>query len=78
MQALHSLKQLETLVKQAAESMQKLGAENRHLKDALRLLEAENKTLKMRFQEARLRLARHERLKPRLRRLNDKLARFAS
>ena len=72
---LQSLKQLEVLVKQASEALQKLGSENRQFKDVLRRLEAENKTLKDELKEARLTLARHERLKTRLTRLTDKLAR---
>ncbi len=74
--SLQSLKQLETLVKQASESLQKLGAENRQFKDVLRRLETENKALKEELKEARLTLARHERLKTRLTRLTDKLARI--
>jgi predicted nuclease with TOPRIM domain len=73
---LQSLKQLETLVKQASEALRKLGSENREFKDALRRLEAENKTLKEELKEARLTLARHDRLKTRLTRLTDKLARI--
>ncbi len=73
---LQSLKQLEGLVKQASEALQKLGAENRQFKDVLRRLEIENKTLKENLKEARLTLARHERLKSRLTRLTDKLARI--
>lgn len=75
--SLQSLKQLEVLVKQASESLQKLGAENRQFKDALRRLESENKALKDELREARLTLARHERLKSRLTRLTDKLERIA-
>lgn len=74
---LQSLKQLETLVKQASEALSKLGAENRQYKDVLRRLETENKTLKEELKEARLTLARHDRLKTRLTRLTDKLARIA-
>lgn len=74
---LQSLKQLEVLVKQASESLQKLGSENREFKEVLRRLEAENKALKDELKEARLTLARHERLKTRLSRLNDKLSRVA-
>lgn len=73
---LQSLKQLEVLVKQASESLQKLGSENRQFKDGLRRLEAENKALREELKEARLTLARHERLKVRLTRLTDKLARI--
>ena len=75
--SIQSLKQLEVLVKQASEALQKLGSENRQFKDVLRRLEAENKTLKDELKEARLTLARHERLKVRLTRLTDKLARIA-
>ena len=75
--SLQSLKQLEVLVKQASESLQKLGAENREFKDVLRRLETENKALKEELKEARLTLARHERLKMRLTRLTDKLERIA-
>lgn len=71
-----SLKQLEALVKQASDSLRKLGSENREMKDSLRRLEAENKALHHELKEARLTLARHERLKARLGRLNDKLARL--
>ncbi|MBI2788362.1 MAG: hypothetical protein HYX59_06720 [Elusimicrobia bacterium] len=73
---LQSLKQLEVLVKQASESLQKLGSENRQFKDVLRRLETENKSLNDELREARLTLARHERLKVRLTRLTDKLARI--
>ena len=72
---LQSLKQLEVLVKQASESLQKLGSENRQFKDVLRRLETENKALKDELKDARLTLARHERLKTRLTRLTDKLSR---
>lgn len=71
---LQSLKQLEGLVKQASEALQKLGSENRQFKDVQRRLEIENRTLKEELKEARLTLARHERLKSRLTRLTDKLA----
>jgi len=70
------LKQLEVLVKQASESLQKLGTENRQSRETLRRLETENKTLREELKEARLTLARHERLKVRLTRLTDKLARI--
>lgn len=73
---LQSLKQLEVLVKQASESLHKLGSENRQFKDTLRRLESENKTLKEELKEARLTLARHDRLKTRLTRLTDKLERI--
>ena len=73
---LQSLKQLEVLVKQASESLQKLGSENRKFKDVLRRLEDENKALKDELKEARLTLARHDRLKTRLGRLSEKLERI--
>jgi len=73
---LQSLKQLEVLVKQASEALQKLGTENRRFKEVLARLETENKALKEELKEARLTLARHERLKTRLTRLTDKLARI--
>lgn len=73
---LHSLKQLEVLVKQASESLQRMGSENRRFKETLKRLESENKILREELREARLTLARHERLKTRLSRLNDKLARL--
>lgn len=73
---LQSLKQLEVLVKQASESLHKLGSENRQLKDALRRLEAENKSLREELKTARMTLARHERLRTRLTRLTDKLERI--
>lgn len=76
MQALQSLKQLEILVKQASEALQKMGSENRRFKESLQRLESENKALKEELKEARLTLARHERLKSRLTRLTDKLARI--
>ena len=70
---IQSLKQLEALVKQASEALQKLGAQNREFKEALRRLEAENKALKDELKDARLTLARHDRLKTRLTRLTAKL-----
>jgi predicted nuclease with TOPRIM domain len=74
--SIQSLQKLEVLVKQASTALQKLGAENREFKEILTRLEAENKTLKEELKEARLTLARHERLKTRLTRLTDKLARI--
>lgn len=75
--SLQSLKQLETLVKQASESLQKLGAENRQLKQDLRRLESEHKSLREEVKEARLTLARHDRLRSRLMRLGEKLEKIA-
>ena len=53
-----------------------MGSENRRFKETLKRLESENKILREELREARLTLARHERLKTRLSRLNDKLARL--
>lgn len=76
--SLQSFKPLEALVKQASEALQKMGSENRKFKDILHRLEAENKTLKEELKEAKLTLARHERLKTRLSRLNEKLSRIGA
>lgn len=76
--SLHSFKQLEVLVKQAATALQRTAAENRLLKDAARRLETENKRLKEELKDARLTLARHQRLKTRLTRLSEKLERIGS
>ena len=73
---LQSLRQLEVLVKQASESLQKLGTENRRTKEILHRLETENKILREELKQARLTLARHERLKTRLTRLTQKLERI--
>ncbi|MBI3288206.1 MAG: hypothetical protein HYZ74_01670 [Elusimicrobia bacterium] len=70
---LQSLKQLEGLVKQASEALRKMGAENRQLRDAARRLESENRSLKDELREARLTLARHQRLRTRLSRLAERL-----
>ena len=75
--SLQSLKQLEGLVKQAAEALQKNGAENRTLRDKLARLEGEHKRLKEELKEAKASLARHERLRSRLVRLSEKLERIA-
>ena len=75
---LQTLKPLELLVKQASESLQKLGSENRRFREDLRRLEAENKAIKEELKAARLTLARHDRLRARLTRLTDKLARVGS
>lgn len=75
--SLQSLKQLEALVKQASESLQKLGAENRQLKQDLKRLETEHKSLREEVKEARLTLARHDRLRSRLMRLGEKLEKIA-
>jgi hypothetical protein len=74
---LQSLKQLEGLVKQASEALQRTAAENRLLKDKLSRLEADHKRAKDELREAKLTLARHERLKSRLAKLSEKLERVA-
>lgn len=74
---LQSLKQLEALVKQASDALRKTSAENRELKESCRKLEAENKRVKDELREARLILARHDRLKSRLGRLAEKLEKIA-
>ena len=73
---LQSQQKLQVLVKQASEMLRKTTAENRQFKDAARRLETENKSLKDELKEARMTLARHERLKTRLTRLTEKLARI--
>lgn len=73
--SLQSLKQLETLVKQASETLQKTGTENRALKEKLARLDAEHKRLKDELREAKLVLARHSRLRARLAKLSEKLER---
>lgn len=75
--SLQSLKQLEGLVKQASEALQKSGAENRSLKEKLARIEAEHKRAKDELREAKMTLARHERLKTRLARMLEKLERLA-
>jgi predicted nuclease with TOPRIM domain len=75
--ALHSLKQLEGLVKQASEALQKATTENRSLKDRLHKLEVEHRRLKEELKAATLTLARHERLRARLQRLSDRLERVS-
>lgn len=74
---LQSLKQLESLVKQASEALQRTAAENRAMKEKLSRLEAEHKRMKDELREAKLTLARHERLKARLVKLSEKLERVA-
>jgi predicted nuclease with TOPRIM domain len=74
---LQSLKQLESLVKQASEALQKTASENRALKEKLSRIEAEHKRSKEELREAKLTLARHERLKSRLVKLSEKLERIS-
>ncbi len=74
---LKSLQQLESLVKQASEALQKTASENRSLKDKLSRIEAGHKRLKEELREAKLTLARHERIKSRLAKLSEKLERIA-
>ena len=74
---LKSLQQLESLVKQASEALQKSSAENRLLKDKLARLEGEHKRLKEELRESKLVLARHERIKNRLVKLSEKLEKIS-
>lgn len=74
---LQSLQKLEGLVKQASEALHKITAENRGLKEKLSRVESEHKRLKEELREAKLTLARHERLKSRLIKLSEKLERAA-
>lgn len=75
--SLQSLKQLEGLVKQASEALRKSGTENRALKEKLARVEAEHKRAKDELREAKMTLARHDRLKARLARMLEKLERLA-
>ena len=75
---LQSLKQLETLVKQASDALRKSSVENRELRESFKRLDAENKRLKEELREAKLTLARHDRLKVRLGRLAEKLERIGA
>jgi septal ring factor EnvC (AmiA/AmiB activator) len=74
---LNSLKQLESLVKQASEALQKTSSENRALKEKLAHIEAEHKRLKEELREAKMTLARHDRLKSRLVKLSERLERIS-
>ena len=74
---LQSLKKLESLVKEASEALQKTASENRALKEKLARLESEHKRAKEELREAKLTLARHERLKARLVKLSEKLERVS-
>lgn len=73
--SLNSLKQLEGLVKQVTEALHKASTENRDLRDKLRRSEAEAKRLGAELKDAKLTLARHERLRARLSRLSERLER---
>lgn len=74
---LESIKKLDGMVKQASEALRKITVENRVLKEKLARLEAENKRSKEELREAKLTLARHERLKARLVKLSEKLERVS-
>ena len=74
---LESLKKLDGMVKQAAEALRKTTIENRALKEKLSRLEAEHKRMKEELREAKLTLARHDRLKSRLVKLSEKLERIS-
>ncbi|MBI4370769.1 MAG: hypothetical protein HY552_00580 [Elusimicrobia bacterium] len=70
---LQSLKQLEVLVQRASEALRQSADENRGLRERLRRLDAEHRRLREELKEARLTLARHERLRARLARLSERL-----
>jgi FtsZ-binding cell division protein ZapB len=74
---LESLKKLDGMVKQASEALRKTTMENRALKEKLARIEAEHKRAKEELREAKLTLARHERLKARLVKLSEKLERVS-
>lgn len=74
---LESLKKLDGMVKQAAEALRQATAENRAYKEKLARLESEHKRLKEELREAKLTLARHDRLKARLVKLSEKLERVS-
>ena len=74
---LQSLKQLESLAKQASEALQRTSTENRALKEKLARVEAEHRHVKEELREAKMTLARHERLKSRLIKLSEKLERIS-
>ncbi|MFI5346225.1 MAG: hypothetical protein ACHQ51_07615 [Elusimicrobiota bacterium] len=74
---LQSLQKLESLAKQTAEALQKISTENRALREKLHKIETEHKHAKEELREAKMTLARHERLKSRLIKLSEKLERLA-
>lgn len=74
---LQSLQKLESLAKQAAEALQKTSSENRALREKLSRLDAEHKRMKEELREAKMTLARHDRLKNRLQKLSEKLEKIA-
>lgn len=74
---LESIKKLDAMVKQASEALRKTAAENRAMKEKLSRLEAEHKRAKDELRDAKLTLARHERLKARLVKLSEKLERVS-
>lgn len=73
---LKSLQQLEGLVKQASEALQKISTENRSLREKLQRIEGEHKRMKDELRDAKMTLARHDRLKSRLAKLSEKLERI--
>ena len=73
---LKSLQQLESLVKQASEALQKASLDNKVLRERLTRVEAEHKRLKEDLRETKMTLARHERIKNRLMKLSEKLERI--
>jgi septal ring factor EnvC (AmiA/AmiB activator) len=75
--SLQSNKQLEALVKQASEAISKTKTENRGLKERLARAESELKRLREELREAKMTLARHDRIKARLVKLSEKLEKIA-
>jgi predicted nuclease with TOPRIM domain len=75
--SLQSLKQLEGLVKQAADALKHASADNAALRDKLARLDAEHKRVKEELREAKLSLSRHDRIRARLVKLSEKLEKIA-
>jgi predicted nuclease with TOPRIM domain len=70
---LDNLKHLEELVKQACQALHKTATENRNLKERLERIESEHKRVREELRDAKLLIARHERLRSRLLRLSERL-----
>lgn len=75
--SLNSLRQLEGLVKQASEALQKIASENRTLREKLARLEGDHKRLKEELHSSKEVLSRHARLRARLLRLSEKLEKIS-
>jgi chromosome condensin MukBEF ATPase and DNA-binding subunit MukB len=73
---LQSLQKLESLAKQTAEALHRVSTENRSLREKLLKIESEHKRAKEELREAKMTLARHDRLKARLVKLSEKLERL--